>query len=76
MCELHSLDQIIGVQPLPKKLLLQMDNCVKDNKNWHLLSFLSLLIVKDFLRRSNWDSLWLAIHMRKSTDVFSICEKK
>jgi hypothetical protein len=24
-----------------------MDNCVKDNKNWHLLVFFSLLIVRD-----------------------------
>ncbi len=23
-----------------------MDNCVKDNKNWHLLTFLSLLMVR------------------------------
>jgi hypothetical protein len=26
-----------------------MDNCLKDNKNWHLLAFLSLLIVRDVL---------------------------
>jgi hypothetical protein len=31
------------VKPLPRKLLLQMDNSVKDNKNPHLLVFLSLL---------------------------------
>ncbi len=24
-----------------------MDNCVKKNKNWHLLTFISLLIVRD-----------------------------
>jgi hypothetical protein len=24
-----------------------MDNCVKDNKNWHLLAFLSLLMARD-----------------------------
>jgi hypothetical protein len=31
------------VKPLPRKLLLHMDNCVKYNKNHHLLPFLSLL---------------------------------
>jgi len=25
--------QVVGAKPLLKKLLLQMDNCVKDNKN-------------------------------------------
>jgi hypothetical protein len=38
-------NKIIGVKPLRRKLLLQMDNYVKDNKNCHLLTFLSLLIV-------------------------------
>ncbi len=35
--------QVIGAKPLPKKLLLQMDKYVKDNKNQHLFDFLSLL---------------------------------
>ncbi len=30
---LKLVDKIVGVKPLPRKLLLQMDNCVKDNKN-------------------------------------------
>jgi hypothetical protein len=38
---------IVGAKPLTKKLLLQMDNCVKDNKNQHLLVFLSLLTAKE-----------------------------
>jgi hypothetical protein len=42
ICELCTLDQTIGAKPLPRNLLLQMDNCVKDNKNRHLLTFLSL----------------------------------
>ncbi len=37
-------NKIVGVKPLPRKLLLQMDNCMKDNKNRQLLAFLSLLI--------------------------------
>jgi hypothetical protein len=36
--------KIVGVKPLPRKLLLQMDNYVKDNMNHPLLAFLSLLI--------------------------------
>jgi CO dehydrogenase nickel-insertion accessory protein CooC1 len=32
---------------LPKKLLLQMNNYMKDNKNQHFLAILSLFIVKD-----------------------------
>jgi hypothetical protein len=39
--------QIVGAKPLPNKLLLQMDNYMKDNKNWHLLAFFSLLIARD-----------------------------
>jgi len=38
------MDKIVGVKPLPRKLLLQMDNCVKDNENCHMLLFLSSLI--------------------------------
>ncbi len=45
--ELHTLDQIVGLKLLPRNLLLQMDNCVKDNKNQHLLAFLSLLMARD-----------------------------
>ncbi len=43
MNALKPMDKIVGVEPLPRKLLLQMDNCVKDNNNRHLLAFLSLL---------------------------------
>ncbi len=31
--ELYTLDQIVGLKPLPRNGLFQMDNCVKDNKN-------------------------------------------
>jgi len=30
---LKAHEQMVGAKPLPKKLLLQVDNCVKDNKN-------------------------------------------
>jgi hypothetical protein len=36
-------NKILNVKPLPRKLLLQMDNYVKDNKNRHMLVFISLL---------------------------------
>jgi hypothetical protein len=39
--------QVVGAKPLLKKLLLQMDNCVKDNKNDTCLFFLSLLTMKE-----------------------------
>jgi hypothetical protein len=42
---LKPIEKIVGVKPLLRKLLLQIDNCVKDNKNCHMLAFLSLLIV-------------------------------
>ncbi len=45
--KLRTLDQIVGLKPLPRNLLLQMDNCVKDNKNQHLLVFLSFVSVVD-----------------------------
>jgi hypothetical protein len=44
---LRALEQVVDAKPLPKKLLLQMNNCVKDNKNWHLFAFLSLLTAKE-----------------------------
>ncbi len=40
---LKTTDKIVVANPLRRKLL-QMDNCVKDNKNHHLLAFLSLFI--------------------------------
>jgi hypothetical protein len=48
---LKVLEQAVGAKPLPKKLLLQMDNCVKDNKNRRLLFFLSLLIAKEVFEK-------------------------
>jgi hypothetical protein len=44
---LKHADKIVGVKPLPRKLFLHMDNCVKDNKNHHMLVFLSLLTTRE-----------------------------
>jgi CO dehydrogenase nickel-insertion accessory protein CooC1 len=45
--ELKTPSEVVGPKPLLKKLLLQMDNNVKDNKNRNLLTFLSLLIARE-----------------------------
>jgi hypothetical protein len=37
----------VGPKPLLKSFLLQMDNYVKDNKNKYLLTFLSLLTMRE-----------------------------
>ncbi len=47
ICKLCTPNQIVGAKPLLKKLLFQMDNCVKNNKNRHLLVFVSLLMARD-----------------------------
>ncbi len=47
MKALKAPKQVIGVKPLPKKLLFQMDNRVNDNKSQHLLVILSLLTTKE-----------------------------
>jgi len=39
--------QVIGAKLILKKLLLQMDKYVKDNKSQHLFDFLSLLTTKE-----------------------------
>ncbi len=39
MKALKAPEQVVGAKPLPKKLLFQMDNFVKDNKNRHLFVF-------------------------------------
>ncbi len=44
------MDKIVGVKPLPRKLFLRMDNCVKNNKNCHLLAFLSLLTIYEVFK--------------------------
>ncbi len=45
--ELYTQNQIVSPKPLLINLFLQMDNCVKNSKNWHLLAFLSLLMARD-----------------------------
>jgi len=49
--ELHTPEKIVGTKPLSNNLLFQMDNYVKDNKNRHLLAFLSLLTTRDVFEK-------------------------
>jgi hypothetical protein len=44
LAALKVLEKFANVKLLLRKLFLQMDNCVKDNNNHHLLAFLYFLI--------------------------------
>jgi hypothetical protein len=43
--------KFIGVKPLHKNLIFQMENCVKDNKNCHLLAFLSFITIREVFEK-------------------------
>ena len=43
---LLTLVEISQKGPLPRKMLLQMDNCVRENKNKFVMAFLALLVEK------------------------------
>jgi hypothetical protein len=45
--KLKTPSESVGPKLLPKKFLLQMDNCVKDNKKKYLLTFFSLLMARE-----------------------------
>ena len=56
------LNLIENCHLLPKKLFLQMDNCVRENKNQHVMAFLSLLVQeKVFDEVRNYYSLLMLI---------------
>jgi hypothetical protein len=74
--KLCTLDQTIGAKPLPKTLLLQMDNYVKDNKNWHLLAFLPLLIAKDVFEEVKLGFLVVAHTHEDINGCFGYLSKK
>ncbi len=61
------MEKIVGVKPLPRKLLFQMDNCVKDNKNHHLPA--------KFLKKFNRGFLLLGTHMKILMEVLDICRR-
>ena len=41
---LSTLIELSKHRPLPPKLLIQMDNCVRENKNKYVFGFLALLV--------------------------------
>lgn len=44
---LHQLlQQAKEITSIPKKLYVQLDNCMRENKNYHVLGLLSLLIAE------------------------------
>jgi hypothetical protein len=61
------IKQVVGAKPLPKKLLFQMDNCVKVNKNQHVLIFLSLLTTNEVFEEAQLGFL-LVGHMHNDID--------
>jgi hypothetical protein len=73
---LHTLDQIVGPKPLPINLLLQMDNYIKNNKNWHLLVFLSLLMAKDVLEEAKLEFLVVCHTHEDINGCFGYLSKK
>ena len=45
LCTLmETLLQIAARQPLPYRLLIQMDNCVRENKNKYVMAFCAILV--------------------------------
>ena len=44
MCILLTLLEISGQRTLPPKLLVQMDNCVRENKNKYIFGFMTFLV--------------------------------
>jgi hypothetical protein len=68
--------QTIGPKFLLKKLLFQMDNCVKDNNNLHLLAFFpQVLTMREVFEEVQLGFLQLVIHMKTLTDALGICQK-
>jgi flavorubredoxin len=46
------LKQVVSPNLVPRNLLLQMDNYMKDNKIQHLLAFLSLLTINEVFEKA------------------------
>ncbi len=75
--ELHTLEKIVGTKPLSNNLLLQMDNYVKDNKNQHLLAFLSLLTTRDVFDEMKFMGFLVIGHTHEDIDgCFGYLSKK
>ena len=46
-CLLKTFELMSKDRPLPRRLLLQMDNCVRENKNKYVMGFMCYLVEKD-----------------------------
>jgi len=67
--------QVVTPKPMPRNLLFQMDNYMKDNKNQHLLAFLSLLTTNEVFEKVQLRFLVVG-HTHEDIDgCFSICQK-
>jgi hypothetical protein len=73
--ELKTPSESVGPKTLPKKLLLQMDNCVKDNKNRYFLTFLSLLTARKVFEEVKLGFLVVG-HTHENIDGFWIFFQK
>jgi hypothetical protein len=51
------MKKIVDAKPLLRKLLLQTDNSVKNNKNRHLLAFLALLTTRKVFKEVQFEFL-------------------
>jgi hypothetical protein len=67
--------QAISPKPMPINLLLQMDSYMKDNKNQHLLPFLSLLTTSEVFEKVQLRFLVVG-HTHEDIDgCLGICQK-
>ena len=58
-----------GHKPLPRKLYLQLDNSIKDNKNKYLMAFLCLLTARGVFEE-NQASFLLVGHTHEDIDAY------
>jgi hypothetical protein len=68
------MEKIVGVKPLPRKLFLHMDS-VKDNKDCHLLTFLSSLTTQEVFEEVQLGFIVVGTHMKILTKVLDICRR-
>ncbi len=75
--KLHTPEKNVGTKPLSNNLLLQMDNYVKDNKNRHLLAFLSLITTRDVFEEVKFMGFLVIGHTHEDIDgCFGYLSKK
>jgi len=68
--------QAVSPKPMPRNLLLQMDNYMKDNKNQHLLAFLSLFTTSEVIEKVQLRFLVVGHTCEDIDDCFRYLSKK